>query len=138
VAARLRKHGLFTRVVQLKLKLRDFTLLTRRKTLERPTDDGQRLYQEALALLQKAPRGQVRLTGVSAQDLVAGAAQRELFQSAQSIASERKQRLNHALDKIADKFGGAAIATADLLTHRVQDDEDDEARRRVGAAKFDR
>src|SRR5262245_61091684 len=43
VGRRLRKAGLRTRVVQLKLKLDDFTLQTRRCTLEGPTDDGQEL-----------------------------------------------------------------------------------------------
>ncbi|MCC6806872.1 MAG: DNA polymerase IV [Deltaproteobacteria bacterium] len=139
VGVRLRKHGLKTRVVQLKLKLADFQLLTRRKTLDAPTDDGQALYQEALALLERAPSGKrVRLTGVSAQDIGETGGQVELFATAKTLQSERRGKLNKALDKIAEKFGSDAIATADLLGARVEDNEDDEARRQVGAARFDR
>mgnify|MGYP006138634277 CR=1 FL=1 len=47
-------------------------------------------------------------------------------------------RTTSALDAIADKFGKDAIAPADLLGHRVEDDEDDEARRKMGSARFDR
>ena len=53
VGRRLRRAGLKARTVQLKVKLQDFTLLTRRRTLEAPTDDGQRLYREAAELLTR-------------------------------------------------------------------------------------
>ena len=39
---------------QLKLKLADFTLLTRQTTLHEPTDDGQAIYRAASALLVRA------------------------------------------------------------------------------------
>ena len=41
VGRRLRRTAMATRVVQLKLKTADFKLITRRKTLLAPTDDGQ-------------------------------------------------------------------------------------------------
>ena len=46
VAQRLRRAGLRARTVQLKLKRADFTLVTRRATLDEPTDDGQVLYRD--------------------------------------------------------------------------------------------
>ncbi|MBM4777646.1 MAG: DNA polymerase IV, partial [Archangiaceae bacterium] len=51
VGRRMRKAGLKGRVVQLTVKYDDFQSITRRKTLETPTDDGQVLYREARALL---------------------------------------------------------------------------------------
>ena len=39
-------RALRARTVQLKLKLADFTLVTRRATLDAPTDDGQALYRD--------------------------------------------------------------------------------------------
>ena len=45
VAHRLRRAGLRARTVQLKLKRADFTLVTRRATLDEATDDGQVLYR---------------------------------------------------------------------------------------------
>jgi DNA polymerase-4 len=112
VARRLRKAGLKARGVQLTLKYGDFTSLTRQRTLETPTDDGQLLYREALALLAKADlRRPVRLTGVTAQELVGGQAQLGLFGAP---APAREDRLNRALDAIAARYGTKAVVTADL------------------------
>ncbi len=92
--------GVKGRVVQLKLKLSDFTLLTRQITLAEPTDDGQALYRAAAELLarEQLPR-RVRLTGVSAQDLSPEAAPRSWRCS--GPAPTRADRLNAALDRIA-------------------------------------
>jgi DNA polymerase-4 len=110
VARRLRQAGRKTSVVQLKLKLADFTLLTRRTTLHEATDDGQALYRAASALLSAERLAQkVRLTGVSAQSLLSHGGQLSLFDS-----DRRVVRLNAALDRIHDKFGPAALTTADL------------------------
>src|SRR6185295_4866766 len=57
VGQRLRRAGLRARVVQLKIKLRDFTVLTRRTTFPAATDDGQALYRAAIALLDANPPG---------------------------------------------------------------------------------
>jgi DNA polymerase-4 len=111
VGRRLRRSALRARVVQLKVKLSDFTLLTRRLTLPEPTDDGQTLYRAATELLGRArlPR-LVRLTGVSGQELISSDAQLGLFVPAPSRAT----RLNAALDRITARFGGDAVTTADL------------------------
>jgi len=134
VARRLRRAGLRTRVVQLKLKLDDFTLQTRRCTLERPTDDGQELYRHALALLERAPLERpVRLTGVSAQELDGvGEAQLGLF----GEPPRRSEALNRALDAIADRFGRGAVAPADVLSLQ-EGDPDDELRAQAGASRLD-
>jgi DNA polymerase IV len=116
VARRLRHAGLRARTVQLKLKRADFTLVTRRATLDEPTDDGQLLYREAAALLAREPAHPTRLTGVSAQKLVAAAApQLGLFAPPPTAA----QALNRALDAIANRFGAGSVTTAD-----VADDDD--------------
>jgi DNA polymerase-4 len=134
VGRRLRKAGLRTRVVQLKLKLDDFTLQTRRCTLERPTDDGQELYRHALALLERAPLPRpVRLTGVSAQELdEVGKAQLGLF----GEPPRRSDALNRALDAIAERFGRGAVAPADVLS--LEDGEPlDELRTQAGVSRLD-
>ncbi len=113
VARRLRRSGARARVIQLKLKLADFSLLTRRSTLPVPTDDGQTIYRAALSLLERTELGQlVRLTGVSAQELVVQGPQRELFAPPPS----KTDQLNAALDRITDKFGSSSIAPADVTT----------------------
>ena len=111
VGRRLRRAGTRARVVQLKIKLADFTLVTRRTTLPEPSDDGQTLYRAALELLARYElRQRVRLTGVAAQELSAPASQLALI----AEAPTRTQRLNAALDRITDKFGSAAVRTADV------------------------
>ena len=119
VARRLRHAGRKTSVLQLKLKLADFTLLTRRTTLPEPTDDGQALYRAATALLEVEPlRQKVRLTGVSAQSLLSHSGQLSLFDS-----DRRVGRLNAALDRIHDKFGTTSVTTADLHETPIKDRE---------------
>ena len=111
VAHRLRHAGVRARTVQLKLKRADFTLITRRATLDEPTDDGQLLYRTAAALLAREPARPTRLTGVSAQNLVAAnAPQLGMFAPPPTAA----QALNRALDAIADRFGAGTITTADV------------------------
>jgi DNA polymerase-4 len=111
VGRRLRHASTKARVVQLKIKLADFTLVTRRTTLPEPSDDGQTLYRTALELLARYDlRQRVRLTGVSAQELVEPGAQLDLI----ADAPTRTDRLNAALDRIAEKFGGGAVLPADV------------------------
>jgi DNA polymerase-4 len=123
VGRRMRHAGVRARVVQLKIKLADFTLVTRRTTLSEPTDDGQTLYRAALELLERYElRQRVRLTGVSAQELMGGAGQLALI----AEAPTRADRLNAALDRIAEKFGGSAVLPADVAASREEEGEGEE------------
>lgn len=134
VARRLRKAGRRARVVQLALTYGDFTALTRQATLAEPTDDGQTLYRGAVALLEKLDLTRaVRLTGVSAHGLDDDAPQLELFERRPATKTDR---LNAALDRIAQKFGGKALATADVLEDQ-EDEERAELRGRLGVRKHD-
>ena len=112
VGERLRRAGLRSRCVQLKLKLSDFQIVTRRTTFAAATDDGQALYRAAMELLHAhPPAAPVRLTGVSAQSLEpAAAAQMAMFGGAPTAAD----KINVALDRITEKFGSGALTTADL------------------------
>jgi DNA polymerase-4 len=133
VGRRLRRAGLKARVVQLKVKMADFEVFTRRLTLSEPTDDGQRLYREALGLMHRVPREKaVRLTGVSGQELTTGAEQLGLFARA-----PRRQALNTALDRIAEKYGTRAVTTADLAKEDDRADAEEEGRRSLGASRMD-
>ena len=110
VGRRLRSAGRQAAVVQLKLKLADFTLLTRQNTLIEPTDDGQTIYRTVSSLLRREKlAGKVRLTGVAAHGLAGGGAQLSLLGG-----DQRAGRLNQALDRIADKFGDGKVTTADV------------------------
>lgn len=81
VAERLRKSGLFTRTISIKVRLADFTTWTRSRTLDGATDSTERIGSVARELLAgvETPGG-VRLLGVGVANFAA-AAQEELFWS---------------------------------------------------------
>ena len=111
VGRRLRRAGLRARTVQLKVKFSDHRTVTRRTTLEQPTDDGQALYRTACELLERlAPAQPVRLTGVSGQEVTTEAGQLALF----TAGARPAERLNRALDRLTEKFGASTVTTADL------------------------
>jgi DNA polymerase-4 len=133
VGRRMRRAGVKCRIVVLYIKYADFTLITRRTTLEQPTDDGQTLYREACALLDRVDlRRPIRLTGVSAQGFGGTGEQLGLF--AQQGPS-RTDKLNAALDKISSKYGSSAIVTADLKDDEPESEEDERIRREMGAQR---
>jgi DNA polymerase-4 len=120
VGRRLRAAGMAGRVVTLKVKYADFTLITRRATLERPTDDDRAVFDAARALLARVELARpVRLTGISVSGFAGDTerAQLDLFgqPSAPEPADDGKRRaLNAALDRLADRFGEGTVVPADL------------------------
>jgi DNA polymerase-4 len=120
VAERLTASEVLARAVIVKLKLHDFTLLTRRTTLPEPASDTRTLHDACLALLDRFPLegARVRLTGVTAQDLVSStreARQRPLFPDR---TGERRRQLESLLLKAKERYGderGKPITFASLL-----------------------
>jgi DNA polymerase-4 len=129
VGRRLRAAGLAGHVVTLKVKYADFTLVTRRLTLERPTDDGRALFEAARGLLERVDLGRaVRLTGISVSGF-AGEGERhqlDLFGAARPPTREegRRKALNAALDDIAGRFGDGAVVPADLAGRPAREDRE--------------
>jgi DNA polymerase-4 len=115
VAARLREDGYRARTVTLKIRLANFTTLTRSRTLPAPTDVGADLYEVAGALFRALPgaRRRVRLLGVAATGLVA-AGQEQLA----LLRGERHGDVERALDRIERRFGRGAAMPAALLGRR--------------------
>jgi DNA polymerase-4 len=130
VGRRLRAAGLAGHVVTLKVKYSDFSAITRRTTLERPTDDDHAIVEEARRLLDRVDLTRpVRLTGLSVSGF-AGEAERgqlDLFGAA-TPDDGRRRALNAALDRIADRFGDRAVVPADLARRpgRGRSDEEPE------------
>ena len=119
VARRLRRHGLGSRSLSLKIRLPDFTTQSRSTTFDDATDLTSELSSAAINLLNgwlnsRAARagGQftaVRLLGVHLGGLGPTAATTRLFVP----QSDRKQAaVDEACDAIATKFGAAAIRRA--------------------------
>jgi DNA polymerase-4 len=121
VARRLREAGRRGRVVTLKVKYADFTLVTRRSTLAEPTDDAQAIYRSAVNDLARADAGRgVRLTGVSVsgfeEQIPPAPGQMGLFGAPEPgpPAARRRAALNAALDVLAERFGEGAVKPATL------------------------
>lgn len=147
VASRLRRTNTKARVVVLKVKKPDFTLLTRRVTLPSPTDDGQTVYRHALALFDAMEREPLRLIGVAVADFGDGPArQMGLFADPKKEDTRRNDQLNRVMDRIHEKFGRHAVTTLDLAN--AKDDRDtargaadgsrtdlEEIQRRAGSAQ---
>jgi DNA polymerase IV len=108
VAARLRAHRLRGRTVTLKYRDQDFRTVTRAETIGAPTDAGDRLFEVAWRLFEKAHgRRKVRLLGVSVSGLSTGP--RGLFEE------ERPSPADALRDAVHKRFGGEALTRASLL-----------------------
>ncbi len=111
VGRRLREGGFHTRTVQLKLRYRDFTTITRARTLSAPTQLDTEIFEHARALFRKNWRkgAEVRLLGVHASSLESAPGQGDLLESDRH---ERWQRALAAADRLRDKYGDASISLA--------------------------
>jgi len=122
VARRARRAGVSGRTVHLKLRLPDFTTLTRSRTLGSPTREATRIFRVARELLRGIERGgeAVRLIGVGVSGLT-GAPQLELELcpprggGQAPVDPDRLHRLEEAEDAIVTRFGKGALARARTL-----------------------
>jgi len=132
VARRIRHDGYVARTITLKAKLArargrreargpnsgsepSYPLLTRSKTLPRPTDDGSMIRAIAVGLWEAlALKEPVRLLGVSLSNLERNdGTQLDLF------SARRTGRLGKALDAITERFGENAISRAVDRPHKI-------------------
>jgi DNA polymerase IV len=109
VGRRLREHGLFARTVQIKLRYKDFTTITRAQTLDHGTQLDIELLKETRLLFHKSwKRGSpVRLLGVHAGSLERSEGQMNLLESDQT---DRWRKALAAADRLRDKFGESAVS----------------------------
>lgn len=115
VGIRLRKAGLETRTVAIKVRFTDFTTLSRSMTLSEPTDVGMRIADAARELFDALDvRDPVRLIGVRAEKLTDGASGGlGLWDD-----DEDWRRVDDALDDAAERFGNGAVTRAAFLGRR--------------------
>ena len=111
VGRRLREGGFHARTVQLKLRYKDFTTITRAHTLPSPTQLDTEIFEQARALFRKNWRkgAQVRLLGVHASSFDEAAEQGNLLEDGRR---QRWQRALSAADRLRDKFGEASVSLA--------------------------
>ncbi len=115
VADRAKARALAGRVVTLKLKRADHTLLTRRHALRDATQLADTLYRTARALLDQVPEGAAyRLIGVGLSDLVPETAADRSGDLLDPQAT-RRAGAERATDTIRAKFGPDAIVKGRAL-----------------------
>jgi DNA polymerase-4 len=118
----LRSGGYAARTVVVKLRLADFTTMTRSRTLPEPTDVTHRIYATACALYEASgpgARGRLRLVGVRVTGLVPAAAA-----ATQLTLGERPESwrdAERAVDAIASRFGAGTVRPAALVQGRADD-----------------
>jgi len=124
-STRVRKSGLVTSCVTVKIRRADFTTYTRQKRFTPPTNDTQTITSVARGLLvtwiTENPGVKVRLLGVGASQLTE-AEQLDLFSAPPANvasntphAAANTSRLDTALDAIRQKFGPNALTRAGNL-----------------------
>ncbi|MEU4567230.1 DNA polymerase IV [Micromonospora sp. NPDC023956] len=115
--ARLRRAGQVGRTVALKVRLADFTLVSRSRTLGVPTDVTREIFDTVWALYTALDPGQlVRLVGVRIEGLSATeATPRQLALGAPEYGWREAEA---AADAAAARFGRSVIGPASLLEGR--------------------
>jgi DNA polymerase-4 len=109
VGRRLREGGYFARTIQLKLRYKDFTTLTRAHSLEQPTQMDHEIFEQTRRLFLRNWRkgAPVRLLGVQTSNFESGPGQLNLL-----AQDERWQKVLAAADHLRDKFGESTIGLA--------------------------
>jgi DNA polymerase-4 len=111
VGRRLREADFYARTVQLKLRYKDFTTITRAHSLASATQLDTEIFEQIRALFRSNwKRGNaVRLLGVQVSSFSTQAEQMDL------LDGNRQQRWKDALaaaDKLRDKFGESSVGLA--------------------------
>jgi DNA polymerase-4 len=116
VAYRLRRHGLRSKVVQIKVRFSDFQTITRSKTLAEATDSTQVLWETSAELLSARLSERhlpVRLLGMG----VSGIDHSQITQRSLFSDGQQDTQLDAVGDGIRDRFGTGALRRGSNLRH---------------------
>jgi DNA polymerase-4 len=120
VGRRLREHGLCAKTIQLKLRYKDFSTITRAHTIARGTDLDTELFEEIRELFRKNWKigSPVRLLGVHSSGWAESGGQMGLLDQERH---DRWQQAMAAADKMRDKFGESAVSLAVSLRGKFRE-----------------
>jgi DNA polymerase-4 len=109
VGRRLREGHLYARTVQLKLRYKDFSTITRARSLGRPTQLDKDILETVLLLFRKnwKSRAAVRLLGVQAAALGRAEPEPDLINTRDN---QKWQQLLSAADTLRDKYGESIVS----------------------------
>jgi DNA polymerase-4 len=125
VSSRLKNNGIAGSTITLKLKTADFRLRTRARSLGEPTQLAARIFEAGRDLLAREIDGtSYRLIGIGASNLT----EAEKADAADLIDQRmtRSAQAEHAVDKVREKFGKAAMVKGLVFDGTIEDDEDEE------------
>lgn len=117
VGHRLRQDKIVGRTVTLKLRYGTFQTLTRRRTLEDPTQIDETIYSVAADLLEQQQNIEsgVRLLGITVSQLAPeGPVEGSLFENKE----EKGRLLSSAMDRMRLKFGSKVLVHGRLATRK--------------------
>lgn len=122
VAARLRKHQLFCKTVQITVRTASFQNFNRQLTLSAPTALSREIAAAAMELLRKhhLTNAPVRMLTVTAAGLTdeETAPQTTLFDTPTDTAAHTKlKKLENAMDGIRHRYGKAAIGIGSTINN---------------------
>jgi DNA polymerase-4 len=111
VARRLRESKFYARTIQLKLRYKDFSTITRAHSLRAPTQLDGEIFEAIRTLFRKnwRPGAQVRLLGVQASSFENQSEQISLLEGGKQ---ERWKNALAAADRLRDKFGESSVKLA--------------------------
>ena len=110
VSRRLRRAGLKTKTITLKIRFSDFKTYTRAETLPATTNFTEDLYRISVEKLRtfKLEGTAIRLLGVKASGLQCTDEEFDFFGESNK-STDKKERIHKALDKIKNKFGERSV-----------------------------
>jgi DNA polymerase IV len=112
VARRLREHSFYARTIQLKLRYKDFTTITRAHSLAAPTQLDTEIFEQIRILFRKNWKkgAEIRLLGVQVSSFEEAApGQLDLLDDGRH---QRWQQALAAADRLRDKFGEGSVGLA--------------------------
>lgn len=115
VAARLRRDDMMANVVSVSIVDSDFKHSSHQMTLLSPTHNTDAIHGAACLLFDELWDGTpIRNLGIQTSKLVSDTAERQMNLFGFEI-DEKKEKLDHAIDKIRDRYGNMAIQRASLI-----------------------
>jgi DNA polymerase IV len=114
VGRRLREHGLHARTIQLKLRYKDFTTITRAHRLAASTQLDTEIFEQVRMLFRRNWRfgREVRLLGVEASSFEPTPAQGDMLEDGRR---DRWRKALSAADRLRDRFGESTVSLASGL-----------------------
>lgn len=116
IGKELRRLNQSARTIILKIKHSDYQLISRRVTIQKPTQSAEVIYSEAAKLLEKYnDKKKIRLIGVGATGFVSKQmyTQLEIFGQT-DYRNKNWEQVDRAIDRISKKYGDHMVRRASL------------------------